>query len=176
MIPSRHPLPGTTAPVVLLALFALLSLPGCAGLGRQREIPPLVTETPAAAPAVCYDCFWQYQPEGFREELARWYESHPSPDALLDADRLYLLARVRGDREALCAARRAFKAARDTVREAARRLLADETLAFTAAECGADAGVAFARASRSATAAGQPFKADVYRRIADGNFAPRFGS
>ena len=159
----------------LVALLAACALPGCATLNRRGEPLPNVAPPSASPDPICYDCFWQYQPAGFREEIARWYASHPSPDPLIDADRRYLLARVQGDPGALCSARRAFEALRDTVTGAPRRLMADEALAFTAAECGADVGAAFARASRSAAAAGQPFKADVYRRLADGNFTPRFG-
>jgi hypothetical protein len=192
---------GTT--LLLVAALAALSAAACATVAPPVEAPAAVVAAPAhgvspavviaatdsaapaegvvapadsAAPApICYDCFWQYQPAGFREELAAWYEAHPSPDALLDADRRYLLARVRADREAMCGAREAFAAARDTLRHPARRMMADEALAFTAAECGADPGAWFARAARSADAARQPFKADVYRRIADGTFRPRIG-
>jgi hypothetical protein len=161
--------------MVLVALLAACALPGCATLSGHGEAPRHDPPLSASPNPICFDCFWQYQPAGFREELAHWYASHPSPDPLLDADRKYLLARVQGDRAALCSARRAFEALRDTVTGAARRLMVDEALAFTAADCGADVGAGFARASRSAARAGQPFKADVYRRLADGNFTPRFG-
>ena len=155
--------------------MAACALPGCAALSDRGEAPRYVPPPSASVSAVCYDCFWQYQPKGFREELTDWYESHPSADPLLDADRRTLLARVKNDPGALCAARRAFEALRDTVKNPARRLMIDEALAFTAAECGADVGIGFGHASQSAAAAGQPFKADVYRRIADGNFVPRVG-
>ena len=159
----------------LAVVLAACALPGCATLGGRSESPANDPPPSGSPDPICFDCFWQYQPEGFREQVASWYASHPSPDALIDADRRYLLARIQGDHDALCAARRAFQALRDTVTGAPRRLMTDEALAFTAAECGADVGAAFARASRSAAAAGEPFKADVYRRLADGNFTPRFG-
>ena len=81
-------------------------------------------------------------------------------DPLIEADRKYLLSRVRGDRDGMCAVRGAFQAVRDSVEDPARRLMVDEALAFTAAECGADGGAGFAQAARSAVAAGQSFKAD----------------
>ena len=161
--------------MLLAALLAACALAGCATLGGRRQSPATVPPLSGSPDPICFDCFWQYQPAELREQIAGWYASHPSPDPLIDADRRYLLARVRGDHDALCAARRAFEALRNTVAGAARRLMVEETLAFTAAECGADVSAAFARASRSAAAAGQPFKADVYRRLADGNFTPRFG-
>ncbi len=94
---------------------------------------------------------------------------------MIEADRDYLLARVRGDAAALCAARRSFAALLGAETNAARRLLAAETVAFTAAECGADPGPAFAAASKAARAAGEPWKARVYRDVAKGRFRPRFG-
>lgn len=171
LIPSRRP-------AAVLALALILALPGCSSLqsavGMRGSDPPLPPSAPAAS--ICYDCFWQYQPEGFREELAEWYQTHPSADSLIEADRKYLLSRVRGDHEGMCAARAAFQAVRDSGGDPARRLMIDEALAFTAADCGADAGAGFAQAARSAAAAGQPFKADVYRRLAQGNFTPRIGA
>src|SRR5262245_19851427 len=129
---------------------------------------------PTASP-VCYDCFWSYQPEGFREELARWYEAHPQTDPLADADRRYLLARVEKDPRALCDARRAFDALRRSVADPERRLLVEETLAFTARECGEDVTTAFGRASGAAELADQPFKARLYHDLALGRFQPVFG-
>lgn len=168
-------------PAGALALALILALPGCSSLqsavgmrGSDPPLPPPPT-APASASPVCYDCFWQHQPAGFREELASWYEAHPSTDPLIEADRKYLLSRVRGDHGGMCAARDAFQAARDSVTDPARRLMIDEALAFTAAGCGYDVGAGFARAAASAAAAGQPFKADVYRRLADGTFTPRIG-
>jgi hypothetical protein len=154
------------------ALLAAVTLSGCAALA-PRDVGMATIATPSAS--ICYDCFWQYQPAGFHEELTEWYETHPSQDPLLDADRLYLLARTKNDHAALMAAREAFLALRGKERDPERRLMVDEALAFTAQECGADVGTWFARASRSALEVHQPFKASVYRRLADGTFVPKFG-
>lgn len=132
--------------------------------------PPGSTESP-----ICYDCFWEYQPEGFRAELAHWYETHPQPDPLADADRRYLLARVEKSNDALCDARRAFEALRGSVTDPERRLLVEETVAFTSQECGGDVAGSFGRASGAAEMAGQPLKARLYRDLALGRFEPTFG-
>lgn len=156
-------------PAATLLLAAVL-VPGCAALAPRDE-----PAAPMAAAPICYDCFWQYQPAGFREQLTGWYATHASKDPLLDADRRYLLARATNDHAALLAAREAFMALRASEKDPERRLMVAEALAFTAEECGANVGTWFARASQSALAAHQPFKADVYRRLADGTFVPKFG-
>jgi hypothetical protein len=149
---------------------------------RQAAPPPVTVTVPAARESgettespVCYDCFWEYQPEGFRAELARWYEKHPQDDPLADADRRYLLARVEKSRVALCEARRAFEALRPSIVDLDRRLLVEETLAFTAPECGGDVAGAFGRAAGAAEMAGDLFKARLYEDLALRRFAPVFG-
>src|SRR4029078_2206888 len=82
--------------------------------------------------------------------------------------------RVEKDHEALCEARRAFEALRGTISDADRVLLVEETVAFTAAECGGDSVGAFGRASGAAEMAGQPLKARIYRDLALGSFEPVF--
>ncbi|HKQ58246.1 MAG TPA: hypothetical protein VJY35_10305 [Candidatus Eisenbacteria bacterium] len=172
--------------IAALALIAALTMAGCAPSLNKPPAPAAPPpseasedyETPATetvkAP-ICYDCFWQYQPEGFKAELTEWYETHPSHDPLIDADRLYLLARVKGDSQLLGESRRAFEAARDAEKNPDRRLLLEETVAFTAAECGGDVRRSFDRAAAAAQAAGQPFKAGVYRGLANGTFHPTIG-
>ena len=176
----------------LAAAGLVVGLAACAGRqapDRRTTSPPAGAPAPASTPAspasrgpmgtgelqVCYDCFWEYQPEGFRDTLARWYRTHPQPDPLADADRRYLLARVEKDHDALCEARRAFEALRESATDPDRRLLIEETVAFTSRECGADAMGAFGRASGAAEMADQPFKARVYRDLALGRFEPTFG-
>ena len=181
-----------TSTLLAPALLAAWALSGCAAL-QERTPPAPVAAPPAPAPVaaeeppppappapvdppICFDCFWQYQPEGFRQELTQWYEAHPSTDPLVDADRRYLLARVKGGREALREARRAFEDARDRVKEPERRLLLEETVAFTAEECGADVPGSFEAAARAADAVGQGHKASVYRALASGTFRPVIGT
>jgi hypothetical protein len=159
------------AMVLPVCLAAWTWLSGCAA----HAPPGDVAMAWAPAPSICYDCFWQYQPAGLHARLAEWYAAHPSHDPLLDADRRYLLARVRNDRPMLLASREAFLALRGKERDPGRRLMVDEALAFTAEECGESARTWFARAARSALRAGEPFKASVYRRLADGSFTPTVG-
>jgi len=127
----------------LMASLAM-TMAGCAGKQLRNGPAPVgpassegdarATSTRETAPEssrspVCYDCFWEYQPAGFREELAKWYHDHPQPDPLADADRRYLLARVDKDAEGLCEARGAFEALRGSVTDPDRRLLVEETVA-----------------------------------------------
>lgn len=174
---------------VLIATLALLA----ACVGKQTNTdkrasgpPPLGAESRALPTAgvrqdertespVCYDCFWEYQPERFREELARWYEEHPQTDPLADADRRYLLTRVEKSRSALCDARRAFESARRSIADPDRRLLVEETLAFTSGECGGDITRSFGRAAGAAEMAEHPLKARIYEQLALGRFEPVFG-
>jgi hypothetical protein len=175
-----------------LLVAALVATVGCAGKragdSRAGTQPPAPGGRPPPAqagpvgepgattePPVCYDCFWEYHPEGFRAELARWYEEHPQPDPLADADRRYLLARVEKNHDALCDARRTFEALTRSVTDPDRRLLVEETVAFTAAECGGDVAASFGRASGAAEMAGQPLKARIYKDLALGRFEPVFG-
>src|SRR5436190_21268083 len=86
----------------LLVASVALTMAGCAGKQSPPKVaagsvshyaePPAPLSEPVRTTAdtetsVCYDCFWEYQPAGFREELARWYEAHPQPDPLAVADR-----------------------------------------------------------------------------------------
>jgi len=148
----------------------LLAAAGCT---RPASAPA----TPRApAPTICYTCFWEHQDPGFRRELIEFYERYETDDPLLRADVSYLLGRVTGDPDRVCAAWHELAALRGELTEPQRALLADEMLAFGAAECGEDAVRQFHRAASSARALGQAGKAGVYDALASGRFRPRFGS
>lgn len=137
----------------------------------QGSSPNLVR--PETSP--CYECFWRsYTPET-REAVISFYQRFATTDPLIDADRKFILARVRNSRAALCGARESFNALRTKEMNPGRALLVEETLAFTAAECGADPGPAFVGAALAAGVVGQEWKASVYREMARGRFRPRFG-
>ena len=159
---SRAP----TLAALSLGCLLLLVVSGCAGKAATTE---------AQAPPVCYECFWSHQDPAFRAELVRVYETRDPADPLLAADVRYLLSRVRGDREGLCEAFRSFRRLRRSEDDPSRRLFLDETLAFTAGSCGGSPSRYFQRASRSARAAGEDWKAEVYQELANGWYRPRFG-
>jgi hypothetical protein len=149
------------------AIPLLLALPwaaGCAGRAPARQTP---------APAVCFDCFWDHQPPGLREELLGVYGERRYEDPLADAERRLILGRVAGDGRLVCEAHRLFAEARET--DPSRRLLAAESAAFLAGPCGGDSSAAFRRAAQAAGETGDPFKARTYRAIASGRFRPRGG-
>jgi hypothetical protein len=151
------------------ALTALLS--SCAPL----LTPPV--RPPAAPRTICHECFWKYQPAALEQELIAVYGGRSYGDRLDDAQRRMLLARVRDDERAYCAARGALAGVWGSkeAREPARALVVAETLAFTADECGSDPARAFARAAKAARRAGEGWKGSVYAGLAAGTFAPRFG-
>jgi hypothetical protein len=124
-----------------------------------------------APPSICGDCFWRHQPPGFREEVVRFYRGYRTDDPLVAAERDRLVARITGERAALCEARARFEGLADSEPEPSRRLLAAETAAFDAAACGLDPAPGFRRAASLA----EPRKAALYRAVADGTFRPRFG-
>ena len=146
--------------------------PSAAQAGTQVEAPPAA----AIESVPCYPCFWKNHPSEFRDELLAFYDRYAPDDPLIDADRRYILSRVRGDLAALCEARRAFEARAEAENDPLRQLLARETVAFTAEECGADPRGAFRAAAAAARAAREPWKARVYRDAARGRFRPRFGN
>lgn len=141
---------------MLLAVAA----PACA---PARTGPP----APPARPSVCYACFWKYQPDGLERELLGVYAEKRYDAREAEAERRLVLARVRDDAAATCAARDLF--AGETA------LLAAETAAFMAAECGVKPAPLFGAASRAAGEAGQAWKAEVYAGLARRTFAPKFG-
>jgi hypothetical protein len=152
----------------LLGLIVLLA--SCAPARR----PP----GPVSAPStVCRACFWDHQPGPLRTELIATYRERRFDDPLLEAERRMLLATVTDDRAAACDARAAFARLRHgkATKDPARALFVAETLAFTAASCGADTARAFREAAGKATAASRHFKARVYAALAEGDFTPRFG-
>jgi hypothetical protein len=144
-------------------------------MGCARPAPRATVER-APAPAICYACFWEQQDPGFRRDLIAFYERYETDDPLVRADVEYLLGRVLGDPDRVCASWRALLEIRDELADPQRVLLADEMLAFGAAECGEDPAPQFLRAATSAREAGSPRKATVYDQIAGGRFRPRFGS
>jgi hypothetical protein len=144
-----------------------------AACAPARTPPPT---TPAPNP-VCRPCFWDHQPEALKTELIANYRDRRFDDPLLEAERRLLLATVTEDRAAVCEARAAFARLRHrkTTKEPARALFVAETLAFTAASCGANPASAFREAAGRAAAASRYFKARVYSELARGTFTPRFG-
>ena len=135
------------------------------------------TPTSAATSPVCRSCFWNYQPDGLETELVAVYRAKKFADPLLEAQRRMLVAAVTEDHAAICKARAAFARLRGrrTTKDPARALFVAETLAFTAAACGADPAPAFQSAADEARGASASFKAGVYDGLAAGRFAPRFG-
>ena len=156
-------------------LLALLVLAGLAVAACARPAPETATPR-AASPMICYACFWEHQDPDFRRELIAFYERYETDDPLVRADVAYLLGRVAGDPDRVCGAWRALLEVRDEIADAQRALLADEMLAFGAAECGEDPAAPFRRAAGSARAAGSTWKAGVYERLASGPFHPQFGA
>ncbi|NJD11412.1 MAG: hypothetical protein FIB01_13565 [Gemmatimonadetes bacterium] len=126
-----------------------------------------LNETP-----VCYSCFWDWQPAGFRAEYVEVMRQRRFADSLLAADARFTVARVAGDSAGVCAAADAFAALAPVETHPIRHLLALETVAFTAAECGRPTAPPFRAAAAAARAAGERAKADVYEALAAGTFRP----
>ena len=124
---------------------------------------------------LCRSCFWDYQPGGLRAELIEVYGERRFDDPFAEGERRLLLATVTEDGAALCEARRSFEAVSGAAADPGRALLASETLAFTAARCGADPARAFRAAAAKARGASASWKASVYAAIAEGRFEPVFG-
>jgi len=167
--------------------LALLVATGLAAAGCARSMPTAKATAARAAPPpteqtvrpsspICYDCFWNYQDPAFRKELVGLYEAYRSADPFVEADVQYLLGRVTGDGDRVCRSLHELDELREGLTDARRTLLADEMLAFTAAECEEDAAPYFRRASRSAERLGLDWKARAYEDLADGRFRARFGT
>jgi hypothetical protein len=126
---------------------------------------------------VCRACFWDYQPAGLKAELLEVYGERRYEDPLLEAERRLLLATVAQSRRATCEARAAFARLDGTsaVADPMRALFVAETLAFTAASCGAERAPAFLNAAAKARGASASVKARVYSLLAAGAFSPVFG-
>ncbi len=161
-------------PLPAWALFVFLAT-GCASSVGQKS----PTLAPAAAQLdttpICYNCFWQYQPSEARQGQLRAYAAIKSEDPLVRAEVALVAARIGQDQGAVCRAATDFKALAAAERAGRRRLLALETVAFLADECGLPTSAAFKRAASAANAAGERWKATVYRAIAAGRFQPTFG-
>jgi hypothetical protein len=140
----------------------------------QRKAP---APAETAHASVCRSCFWTYQPATLEKELIAVYRAKRFRDPLLEAERRLLLATVVEDPKAACRTRRAFAALADTpaTEDPQRALFVAETLAFTAASCGAEPAPAFRTAAARARRASDPWKAGVYEGIADGRFVPTTG-
>lgn len=159
---------------VAIGLFvAALGTPVLWGAARRPRGPqPAVPQLP-----VCFQCFWEHQDPALREDLLRYYDSFRPKDPLVEAERRLLLARLRGpdsaaDKEMF----RVFASLLRRERDPLRRLLAIETLAFTAAGAGREPARYFAKAAKAADRCGRASKARIYRALAEGRFEPRFGA
>jgi len=144
-------------PRQLILTVLLLLLASC---GREK-------------PSVCYDCFWEHQPEGLREKVAKFYGETSFADPLVDAERQLIHGRITGETKSLCAAYLAFAYTRDS--DPQRDLHAAESAAFLARECKGDVAAKFERAADLARKVNDPLKASMYEALARGSFAPRFG-
>ena len=160
--PSMHGSPFARS---LLAIAAALSA-ACAARAPVRGLAGTGT-------SICFDCFWEHQAPGLREELLGVYRERRYDDPLAEAERRLLVGRVAGDPALLCEAYRIYASAEET--DPSRRLLAAESAAFLAEECGDDSVAAFRRAAGIAGEIGDAFKERTYRAIASGTFRPRTG-
>ena len=166
------------APALLCPALLLAAALGACGPGRVPPTTPLPAgELPPQRvlldPApVCYSCFWDWQPPGFREEYVQVMRQRHIADPLLAAELQLTVARVAADSAAVCAAGAAFGALAPGEPHPARRLLALETFAFTAGDCGRVPALAFRAAAAAARAAGQPVKGDIYEAVAADTFRP----
>lgn len=147
----------------LLAPFGL-SLAGCAARA-DRPKPSL------PGPPICFECFWDSQPAGLREELIAVYGDRRYDDPLAEGERRLILGRTKPDPALVCEAHGVFAGADES--DPSRRLLAAESAAFLAAGCRGDAREAFLAAAAAARDAGDRFKAGAYRAIAGDAFHPR---
>lgn len=123
---------------------------------------------------ICHACFWAAQPAAVRAELVDVYRWQPASDALVAAEMRLITARLSADRAALCELPRAYAGIGARERGKERRLLALESAAFLAAECGLPSAVAFTAAAGAARDAGQRWKAGVYASLAADTFRARF--
>jgi hypothetical protein len=148
----------------------LLALEACAPAKRLAN-----PKSPSST--VCHSCFWNYQPAALEKELIAFYRAKRFDDPLLEVQRRLLVATVTESHGGVCAARRSLARLRgsETLQDPARALWAAETLAFTAASCGADPISAFREAATLAQRVHASFKAGFYTDLADGRFTPRFG-
>jgi hypothetical protein len=149
-------------------IFVLLPLLTVACANEPSKATPLRNP-------ICYDCFWEAQPSGLREQLYAYFENKHYTDPLIRADVRSLLARMRGDAVGVCASANDFISVRESESDPRRALLLDEISAFTEAECKGSSRAYWERAAASAHRAGAAWRAGVYRAMAEGSFEPRFG-
>ncbi|HSJ15337.1 MAG TPA: hypothetical protein VK939_13025 [Longimicrobiales bacterium] len=158
-------------------VFLVLAIgTGCAAPGRPPAGPHRLPPRPVsvASTPVCHDCFWTHLPPGQRAEAIAVLGARTPADPLVLADVRLMTARIAGDAAAACAARAAFAELAGAERDPPRRLLASETVAFMAAECGDAPAPRFREAAAAARAAAQDWKAGVYEQLAAGTFRPRW--
>ena len=153
------------------AWLALILGTGCAAPGTASSglAPRPVSLSPEP---VCHACFWAHIEPGQRELAVEVLGARTPADPLIRADLQLIVARIAEDAPAACAARAAFAELAGTERDRDRRLLALETVAFMAEECGGDPRAEFRRAAAAAREAGQGWKAGVYAQLAAGTFRP----
>lgn len=169
LLPALPPGP----PPALLPALLLATLCACAPARPASPAPgaaagvtdaPLLVR-PNRAP-VCFSCFWDWQPPGFRAEYLAVMRQRSQEDPLLAAEVRLVVARVAGDSAAVCAAAESFASLAGSGEHARRRLLALETVAFTAGECGGEPARSFRAAAAAARAGGQKLKASLYDALA----------
>lgn len=158
--------------VLILAILLAVGV-GCAPLHQGLQ-PPHGPDRSVAGPPPCYECFWKNHSAQFRGELVAVYGRMETDDPLIDAERHTIVARVSGSASDFAQAARLYGKVAQEDANAHRRLLALETLAFTAAERGDDPASAFRAAAAAARSADEPWKAGLYEDVAAGRFAPLF--
>jgi len=172
---------GTKATSAALAL--LTGLLACAPLPVTPPVTPrpiTVSDVSSSAPhrvqldttPVCHSCFWNHQDPGFRDEYVEVVRQRQSADPLVAAELRLLVARAAADSAGVCAAADAFATVAGAEEQVARRLLAEESVAFTAALCGRDPRPAFLAAAATARSTGLAEKATIYDAIAADTLRP----
>ena len=81
-----------------------ISLAGCAGRADRPVRSSL-------EPPICFECFWDSQPAGLREELIAVYEDRRYDDPLAEGERRLILGRTKTDPALVCEAHGVFAAA-----------------------------------------------------------------
>lgn len=144
------------------------------GGGSSRETRGSSAErSPSHVP--CVSCFWAFQPAGLRDDLAEHYRGLEISDALLAAERDLLVARLDGDVEGVCRARRGFAAVAKSDVDPERRAFALESAAFLAGPCGADAERVFSALEEAMDERDERWRERLYASVARGRPRPRFG-
>lgn len=125
--------------------------------------------------AICYSCFWEYQPKELRGSLIGYYKNYHSKDYFLDAEASYLMGRMIPDESLIRVAFAQYKHALELEKDPFRKMLLSEIIGMLAEDGGVQPKRYFKKAAKIARKLKIRWRNKLMKSLSKGDYSPTFG-